>query len=63
MTDPTLVHYIPIVTTLIALPFAVEILRRWRQHPERLHLFWWGLGVLTYGVGTFTEAWTTLAGW
>ena len=63
MNGPTLVHYIPIVTTILALPFAVVILRRYRQHPDRLHLLWWGLGILTYGVGTFTEAATTLAGW
>jgi hypothetical protein len=63
MGGPSLVHYIPIVTTIIAVPFAVEILRRYRRHPERLHLLWWGLGVIAYGVGTFTEAATTLAGW
>jgi hypothetical protein len=60
---PTLVHYIPIVTTLLAIPFSLEICRRWRAHPERLHLLWWAIGVATYGVGTFTEAWTTLFGW
>ena len=60
---PTLVHYIPIVTTLLAVPFSVEIFRRWRQHPDRLHLLWWAIGVAVYGVGTFTEAWTTLFGW
>ena len=42
---------------------ALEIYRRWRTHPERLHLLWWALGVATYGAGTFTEAWTTLFGW
>ena len=60
---PTLVHYIPIVTTLLAVPFSLEIYRRYRQHPERLHLLWWAIGVAVYGVGTFTEAWTTLFGW
>jgi hypothetical protein len=60
---PTLVHYIPIVTTLLAVPFSLEIFRRWRLHPERLHLVWWAVGVAVYGVGTFTEAWTTLFGW
>ena len=63
MQGPSLVHYVPIVTTILALPFAVEILRRYRRHPDRLHLLWWGLGILTYGVGTFTEAATTLVGW
>ena len=60
---PTLVHYIPIVTTLLAVPFSLEIFRRWRAHPDRLHLFWWAVGVAVYGVGTFTEAWTTVFGW
>lgn len=63
MTGPTLVHYIPILTTLLALPFGIEILRRYRRNPDRLHLLWWGGGVLIYGIGTFTEAATTLAGW
>ena len=61
--QPTLVHYIPVVTTILAIPFSLEIFRRWRAHPERLHLLWWAIGVAVYGVGTFTEAWTTLFGW
>lgn len=61
--SPALVHYVPIVTTILAIPFAAEIFRRYRQHPERLHLLWWALGIATYGVGTFTEAVTTIAGW
>lgn len=60
---PTLVHYIPIVTTILAVPFAWEIYRRYRAHPDRLHLLWWAIGIATYGVGTFTEATTTLVGW
>lgn len=59
----SLVHYIPIVTTILAVPFAVEIYRRYRAHPDRLHLLWWAIGIATYGVGTFTEAATTLIGW
>ncbi len=61
--QPTFVHYIPIVTTILAVPFALEIYRRYRAHPDRLHLLWWAIGIATYGVGTFTEAATTLAGW
>ncbi len=59
----SLVHYVPIVTTILAVPFALEIFKRYRAHPERLHLLWWALGIATYGVGTFTEAATTLVGW
>jgi hypothetical protein len=60
---PSLVHYIPIVTTVLAVPFSLEIYRRYRQHPDRLHLLWWAAGVALYGVGTLTEALTTLVGW
>lgn len=57
------VHYVPIVTTMMAVPFAVIILGRWRQFPERLHLLWWGIGVAAYGAGTLTESLTALLGW
>ena len=57
------VHFIPILTTVLAVLFSLEIFRRYRAHPERLHLLWWAIGVATYGVGTFTEASTTLFGW
>jgi hypothetical protein len=60
---PEAVHYVPIVTTILAVPFALEIYTRYRRHPERLHLLWWALGIATYGVGTFTESLTTLIGW
>ena len=61
--SPAAVHYVPIVTTILAIPFALEIYRRYREHPDRLHLLWWAIGIATYGVGTFTEAATKLIGW
>ncbi len=57
------VHFTPILTTLLAIPFALEIFGRYRAHPERLHLLWWALGIATYGVGTFTESLTSVFGW
>lgn len=60
---PTFVHYLPILTTLVAVPFFVILYRHWRRKPEALYLFWWMLGVLLYGVGTLTESLTTLFGW
>lgn len=57
------VYYIPIVTTLLAIPFAGAIWRRYRQHPDRLHLLWWAIGVATYAAGTLTESLTTILGW
>jgi hypothetical protein len=61
--SPAAVHYVPIVTTILAIPFTLEVYQRYREHPERLHLLWWAIGIATYGVGTFTEAATTLIGW
>jgi hypothetical protein len=63
MMSSSAVHFVPIVTTLLAIPFALEIYRRYRRFPDRLHLLWWALGIATYGVGTFTESLTTLLGW
>ena len=57
------VHYIPLGTTAFALYFAPQLFRRWWAHHPAPHLFWWGLGVALYGVGTLTESLTTLLGW
>jgi hypothetical protein len=57
-----IVHYIPILTSIVALVFAPVLYRRWRTRGGT-HLAWWAAGVLLYGVGTITEATTTLFGW
>lgn len=57
------VHFIPIATTLVALVFSVVVLRRYYERRSGPHLAWWGLGILTYGLGTFTESWVTVFGW
>lgn len=57
------VHFIPIVTTVVALFFAPVVYRRWRERRSGLHLLWWAAGIALYGVGTFTESVTTLFGW
>ena len=60
---PTLVLYIPIVTTVLAALFAPVVYRRWKRRRPAPHLWWWSLGIAMYGVGTFTEGFTTLFGW
>jgi len=59
----SLVHFVPIVTTLIAFPFAWVLLRHYRTRGYAPHVGWWALGVFLYGVGTMTEALVTLLGW
>lgn len=60
---PAPVHYIPIATTILTIFFAPSVLRRWREKKPAPHLFWWGLGIIAYGLGTLCESITTLFGW
>ncbi len=55
--------HLPIVTTFFAVFFASHLFIRYREKGGGPHLLWWGIGMVTYGIGTFTEAFTTLAGW
>lgn len=58
-----LIHYIPIVSTIISFSFAFVLYRHRRQKPEAKYLLWWTIGVFLFGVGTLTEAINTLFGW
>lgn len=57
------IHYIPLLTTVVSVPFFISLYKHWRRKPQALYLFWWAIGVATFGVGTFTEGTTTLLGW
>jgi hypothetical protein len=56
------IHHIPLASTVLATCFAVVLFRRWSKRGG-LHLFWWGLGFVTFALGTLTEGTTTLIGW
>jgi hypothetical protein len=58
----TVVHWLPLATTVVASVFATIVLQRYRQR-RRAHLLWWGIGLVLYGVGTLTESLTTIFGW
>jgi hypothetical protein len=58
-----MVLLLPIVTTICSIYFCYELFSRYRRKGGGLHLLWWGIGMATYGVGTFTEAYTSLFGW
>ena len=55
--------HLPILTTVCAALFSFQLFARLRLKGGGLHLLWWGIGMVTYGIGTFTEAYTTVAGW
>jgi hypothetical protein len=56
------VLHLPVITTMVATVLAVELLSRYRKKGGA-HLLWWGIGMISYGAGTLTEAWTTVVGW
>ena len=58
-----LVLYLPAVTTVLAAIFCYQLFSRYRAKGGGLHLLWWGIGMATYGVGTLTEAYTSIFGW
>ena len=65
MTGPShviWVHYLPVVTTVVAALFCVSLCRRYRERPRALHLLWWAVGVACYGLGTLIEAAITIDG-
>lgn len=57
-----IVEHIPILTTLFSLYFFIVIYRHYRAKPMP-YLFWWTLGVFTFGFGTATESINVLFGW
>ncbi len=59
----SLVHYLPVLTTIIAAAFSVVLWYRWREKRTATYLAWWLFGVAMYGLGTLAESITTLFGW
>jgi hypothetical protein len=58
-----LIHYLPIVTTFVAIAFFRVLWLHWRRDPSARYVMWWMIGVGLYGLGTLTEAVTTVFGW
>ncbi len=57
------INYIPVLTTCFSLFFFYQIWNHYRSKPQATYLLWWSAGVLTFGVGTFTESFHALFGW
>ena len=57
----TLLKYLPFLSTLVTLLFAAAVLQRYTQR-RGIHLLLWGLGLILYAAGTFTESYLAL-GW
>ena len=57
------IHKIPILTTLFSAWFAFILYQHWAAKDKPTYILWWLLGVVFYGLGTFTESWVGLFGW
>ena len=62
-TAHQLILYLPVITTVVSAFFCYQLFTRYKQKGGGLHLLWWGIGMATYGIGTFTEAFTSIFGW
>jgi hypothetical protein len=54
---------LPVATTLFSIYFCWQLFSRYRAKGGGKHLLWWGIGLATYGIGTFAESWTSIVGW
>ena len=60
----SLIYYIPIVSTIFCVYFSALLFIHWLNRKQKVaYLFVWSFGVFVYGLGTLTEALTTLFGW
>lgn len=62
MREPSIVHYLPVLSTLISGAFLVVLVRRAKMRRWAPHLVWWAIGVFFYGLGTAIESTITLSG-
>ena len=56
-----MIDYIPIFTTILSLYFFIEILKHYLFRKKK-YLFWWMIGVATFGLGTLSESIHTIIG-
>ena len=61
--DTNLIHYLPIISTGVAVAFTLVLYRKWSANRSARYLLWWTIGVALYGLGTLAESVTTLFGW
>jgi hypothetical protein len=57
-----LLAVLPFISCIVSLLFAIFVFRRWQAHPTP-HSLLWGIGVVFYGIGSFTEAVYAAFGW
>ena len=46
--ERTIAHYLPLVTTGVAIVFTIVLFRHWRRKPEAKYVMWWTFGVAVF---------------
>ena len=62
LAQAQIVHYLPILTTLLSVAFFFVLINRYQLKKRGAHLLWWAGGVFCYGLGTALESAITLFG-
>ncbi len=58
-----MLSYLPILSTLVIVPFAYIVLRRWARTRTSPALLIWGIGLIFFAIGSFTESLYAIFGW
>lgn len=58
-----ILHFIPVLTTVLSALFALVLWRHWWAKRKATYLLVWFIGIVTYGIGTTTESITAFIGW
>lgn len=56
-----IVNWLPLFSTIIAFVFTFFVFRRWWSRRPAHHLLLWGIGLILYGLGTFSEFYSSQA--
>lgn len=51
-----IVHYVPIITTILSLIFFFDLRKRYKNSPTKTYYLVWAIGIATYGLGTALES-------
>jgi len=49
-------QFLPFVSSIIMIAFAVDVFRRFARRPTHTHLLVWGIGLAMFGIGSVAEA-------
>ncbi len=53
---------LPLASSILSFVFAAAVLTRYRKRPTHRHLLVWGIGIVMYGIGGASEAFTGALG-